>query len=176
MPTISINGYLVQAKLEQALQQIVAPANWRGREVRLPAGRRRWDMSYEIDGMITVVEFDGDEHYRHTLKIKTDEEKDAVAREHGFRVIRFPYWIQLTSETLAHYFGLSADIEQDFPHGFVTTKIFPASFCELGLIRFKRELDSLPSQVKTAVAASLRDRSAEHGIQYVLPVGLQNGF
>lgn len=176
MPTITINGYLVQAKLEQALQQIVGPTNWRGHEVRLPTGRRRWDMSYELGGIVTVVEFDGDEHYRHTLKIKIDEEKDAVALEHGFRVIRMPYWIQLTSETLAHYFGLTANIVQDFPHGFISTKIFPASFCELGLIRFKRELDSLPSQVKVAVVASLRDRAREHGIQYVLPTNLQNGL
>jgi len=174
MPTISISGYLVQAKLEQALQQIVGSTNWRGREVRLPTSRRRWDMSYEIGDIVTVVEFDGDEHYRHTLKIKTDREKDAVALEHGFRVIRIPYWIQLTSETLVHYFGLTADIAQDFPHGFITTKIFPASFCELGLIRFKSELDSLPSQVKVAVVASLRDRTTEHGVQYVLPTNLQN--
>ena len=176
MPNISISGYLVQAKLEKALQEIVGTEAWRGREIRLPTGRRRWDMSYELGGAITVVEFDGDAHYRDSLKIKIDDEKDAVAREHNFRVIRFPYWVQLTTETLAHYFGLSADIHQDFPHGFISTKIFPASFCELGIIRFKRELDSLPAEIKGSVIASLHDRAAEHGTEYVLPKSLQNGL
>lgn len=176
MPNITITGYLVQAKLEQALQEIVGSNNWRGREVRLPTGRRRWDMSYEINGVITVVEFDGDEHYRHTLKIKTDKEKDAVAHEHGFRVVRFPYWVQLTSETLTHYFGLAANISQDFPHGFITTKVFPASFCELGIARFKQELNSLPPQVKNSVMDSLQSRAIEHGIEYVLPTSLRNGL
>ena len=45
--------------------------------------------------------------------------------------MRFPYWVQLDSTTLWHYFGLEAEIEQSFPHGFITTKLFPASFCVL---------------------------------------------
>ena len=133
-------------------------------------------MSYQIKGQVTVVEFDGDEHYRNTLKIKADEEKDKVAREHGYQVVRVPYWVQLTTETLAHYFCLSADIQQDFPHGFVRTKLFPASFCELGLLRFSRELSSLPVSVREAVLASLRERVVEHGAPYVLPTQLQNAL
>ena len=174
MCTVTIDGYLVQSKLEDALCKIVGSDCWRGRETRLPVGRRRWDMSYEIDGQITVVEFDGDEHYRNTLKIKTDEEKDQVAMEYGLRVVRIPYWIQLTTETLHHYFKLSAVIRQDFPHGFITTKIFPASFCELGVARFERELTSLPAGVRNAVAASLRERCREYGNAYVVPSSLRN--
>jgi hypothetical protein len=78
--------------------------------------------------------FDGDEHYRNTLKIKNDREKDEMARCGGYRVVRIPYWVQLTSETLKHYFHLEAEIIQDFPHGFISTKVFPASFCELASI------------------------------------------
>jgi hypothetical protein len=74
-------------------------------------------MVYGIDGGITVVEYDGDEHYRHSIKIKIDREKDESARAQGFRVVRFPYWIQLDDITLEHYFGLKAKVEQSFPHG-----------------------------------------------------------
>jgi very-short-patch-repair endonuclease len=172
--SITIEGYLVQAKLEDALRKIVGNDCWRGREIRLPVGRRRWDMSYEIDGKVTVVEFDGDEHYRNTLKIKIDEEKDQVATELGFRVVRIPYWVQLTKATLRHYFNLTAEIKQDFPHGFITTKVFPASFCELGVTRFERELISLPVEVRDAVITSLRDRCKEHGNVYVLPSRLRD--
>ena len=92
-----------------------------------------------MDGRITVVEYDGDEHYRHSIKIKGDRVKDETARSLGLRVVRFPYWIQLDSNTLKHFFGLDANVEQSFPHGFITTKLFPASFCELGIERFRAE-------------------------------------
>ena len=174
MGTVIIEGYLVQGKLEDALRMIVGNDCWRGREIRLPVGRRRWDMSYDIDGKVAVVEFDGDEHYRNTLKIKADREKDVIAREHSFRVVRIPYWVQLTSETLKYYFNLDAEIRQDFPHGFISTKIFPASFCPLGIQRFERELQALPMQVRQAVVKSLHDRSIEHGQKYVVPMELMH--
>ena len=126
--------------------------------------RHRWDMAYQSGGNMTVVEYDGDEHYRHSLKIKVDRVKDEAARTQGSRVVRFPYWVQLDSITLRHYFGLEAEIEQSFPHGFITTKLFPASFCELGIERFRTELFGLPAIVRDAVIASLRERVAEHGL------------
>ena len=129
-------------------------------------------MSYQIDGRITVVEFDGDEHYRHTLKIKRDRDKDEIAKNQNCRVVRFPYWMQLDNLTLEHCFGLEAQVEQSFPHGFITTKIFPASFCELGVERFRSELLTMPVSVREAVISSLRERVAEHGLQYVLPRSL----
>ena len=173
MKTVRIDGYLVQAKLETALKEIVGDAAWRGSEVRVGTRRQRWDMVFERDGRLVAVEFDGDEHYRHTLKIKADREKDEAARVAGHRVVRFPYWIQLTTETVKHYFDLDANVVQDFPHGFITTKVFPASFCALGIARFERDLEALPAGVRSAVVSSLRERAREHGIEYVIPPGLQ---
>ena len=60
--------------------------------------------------------------------------------------MRFPYWVQLDNFTLKHYFDLDAKIEQSFPHGFITTKLFPASFCELGIKRFRAEIDGAAGQ------------------------------
>lgn len=65
-------------------------------------------------------------------------------------------------------------MEQSFPHGFITTRLFPASFCQLGISRFRRQLNSLPSQARNAVVASLRDRVAEHGIEYVVPADFRS--
>jgi len=65
-----------------------------------------------------------------------------------------------------------AEIIQDFPHGFIKTKVFPASFCELGVDRFRQELDGLPEGVRAAVVMSLRDRAQEHGREYVVPRSL----
>ena len=80
--------------------------------------------------------------------------------------------MQLDKTTARHYFGLEAEIQQSFPHGFITTKLFPASFCELGIERFRTELVGLPQPVREAVMASLRDRVQEHGLEFVLPGSL----
>jgi hypothetical protein len=121
-----------------------------------------------------LVEYDGDEHYRHSLKIKGDHEKDKLARQNKMSLIRVPYWVQLDNTTVRHYFGFEGEIKQNFPHGFITTKHFPASFCELGIMRFLQELQSLPMLVKTAVLQSLRDRVNEYGLDYVLPSPLRD--
>ena len=168
---VVIAGHLTEQKLASALKQITGE-RWGGAELKVVGSRRRWDMGFTDGSDRVVVEFDGDEHYRNTLKIKADQEKDAGARTEGLRVVRVPYWVQLDRVTLQHYFGLDAQIDQDFPHGFVTTKIFPASFCEMGIERFQRELESLPAAVRTDVVQSLRDRATEHGAEYVIPARL----
>lgn len=170
---IRIEGYLTESKLSAALQRLL-PDGWLGDQVHVEGSRYRWDMSFQTDGTVTVVEYDGDEHYRHSLKIRADRAKDEIARKQGCRVVRFPYWIQLDNLTLKHYFDLEAQIEQSFPHGFITTKLFPASFCELGIERFRAELLALPGSVRDGVIVSLRQRVAEHGLQYVLPTALED--
>lgn len=166
---IQVEGYLVQKKLEEAIRT-VTKSGWRGREVNVPGTRYRWDMMYELNGTSIAVEFDGDEHYRDTRKIRVDREKDKIAEQEGYSVVRFPYWVQLTTQTLQFYFGLDAEIIQDFQHGFISIKArLPASFCELGVSRFKTELDRLPQNIRGDVLNSLRKWSEEYGIEYVMP-------
>jgi len=140
---VVIDGYLTEAKLATALQEI-AREHWAGGQVALAGSRRRWDMALKQSGSLVLVEYDGDEHYRDALKIKADREKDQLAQANRMRMVRIPYWVQLDNVTAQHYFGLSVEIQQNFPHGFITTKLFPASFCELGVQRFNRELAYLP--------------------------------
>ncbi|MFN0131939.1 MAG: hypothetical protein ACKVW3_05340 [Phycisphaerales bacterium] len=132
-------------------------------------------MAYEgDDGSLVVVEYDGDEHYTNTLKIKVDHEKDFAAAGLGYRVVRFPFWVQLDTRTTRHFFGINADIPLRFPHGFITTRWFPASFCHLGMRRFEQELARLEESVRAEVLESIRDRIAEHGEEYVIPVTLRH--
>jgi len=165
---IKISGYLTQTKLEAALKQIIPEAQWLGKEIR--QGKYRWDMGYkDSSGTTTVVEFDGDSHYRDSLVIKRDRIKDATATVLGYKTVRIPYWIQLTSETLKYYFNLDADVDQNFQHGFITTKYFPSSFCDLGLDRFINEICILPDSVRNKVLDSLDMQIQKHGMLYVIP-------
>jgi hypothetical protein len=171
LPEITIQGYLTEGKLGAALKELLAD-RWLGSQISMSGTRQRWDMSCRLEGVVAVVEYDGDEHYRHSIKMKGERAKDAVARAAGYQVIRFPYWIQLDAVTLQRFFGISAIVHQSFPHGFITTKLFPASFCELGIARFRAELIALPEVVRENVLKSLRERVSEHGLEYVLPSGL----
>jgi hypothetical protein len=172
MVPITIKGYLTETKLATALQKIVGDL-WAGVQVRLPGSRCRWDMAFRRNGSLVLVEYDGPDHYRDSLKIKADREKDRIAEKNRMRVVRLPYWVQLDNLTVRHYFQISEEIQQSFPHGFISTKLFPASFCELGIERFKRDLHALPSLVRDAVIQSLRERAEENGLEYVLPSPLR---
>jgi hypothetical protein len=169
---VVIESYLTESKLAVALAQLVGDA-WAGGQVKLPGSRRRFDLAFRENGSTVLVEYDGDEHYRDSLKVKADRDKDKLAADNAMRLVRIPYWVQLDQTMARHWFRLQADIEQSFPHGFITTKIFPASFCELGIARFREELGTLPRTVKDAVIVSLRDRICEHGVEYVLPTQLR---
>lgn len=164
--------YTTQASLAATLQEVFRDS-WKGNEITVPGSRRRWDMAYADGDKIVVVEYDGDEHYRQSIKIKADNEKDKAAEAAGYVVIRFPYWVQLETRTLLHYFGVQRSLHTEFPHGFITTKHFPASFCELGIQRFRAEMDSLPQDVRLEVCKSLRDCATEYGLEYVLPSSLR---
>lgn len=167
-----IDSYLTERKLGVALRELF-PEKWVGGQVKLPGSRRRFDMAYQDNGVTVLVEYDGDEHYRNSLKIKADREKDQLAQEAGMHLVRVPYWVQLDHAMARHWFGVDAEIIQTFPHGFVTTKIFPASFCELGIERFIQELSLLPIGVRDAVVESLKEKTEEHEIEYVLSTGLR---
>jgi hypothetical protein len=169
---VVIESHLTEPKLAAALQQLVGAA-WAGGQVSLPGSRRRFDMAFRAGCTTLLVEYDGDEHYRDSLKIRADRHKDDLAAANGMRLVRVPYWVQLDRTMARHWFGLDADIEQSFPHGFITTKVFPASFCELGVGRFRRELGTLPAAVREAVIHSLRDRATDYGVDYVLPSELR---
>lgn len=175
--TITIEGYLTQSKLASALKTILGD-QWIREEdpVMVHGSRCRWDMSFNDKNGKVVVEFDGDKHYSDSLRIRADHEKDKEAAAIGCRVVRIPYWVQLTTETLKYYLDIDCQVIQDFPHGFITTKVFPASFSHLGFDRFLNELSKLPSTVKEDVLKSLTERSHQFGALYVLPVAYHDSL
>jgi hypothetical protein len=172
MKTITIEGSLTESKLITALQALLAPRSVTIQH-KLPDSRYLWDGAFTHNHRLVLVEYDGDEHYRNSLKIKSDIIKTNEAINLGCQVVRIPYWVQLDTVTLKYYLDLSAKVVQDFPHGFITTQYFPASFCELGVVRFKREFESLPAEIRQAVVNSIRERIGEHGFNYVMPKSLR---
>ncbi|MDG7001423.1 MAG: hypothetical protein JRN15_20185 [Nitrososphaerota archaeon] len=177
MKIVKYEGYLTQQKLSALLREALKDKYDLFMEERKVAGkpRCRWDMYMTFsNGREIAVEFDGDQHYRDTLVMKLDLEKEDLADEAGIEVVRIPYWVQLTDETAKHYFGDLFDgihIEQDYPHGFIKSKVFPASYCALGVERFMAELHDLPEKEFVEVVTNLFDRAFDtaYAPEFVVP-------
>lgn len=113
-----------------------------------------------------IVEVDGQSqnvgHYTKTKICIDDMEKDEVYEKLGWNVIRIPAYVQLDEETVKFYFGMDYR-EELYPachlHGFLHDKIaLPTDFCDLGLERFYKEMESLPVGVKSKILDTLRER------------------
>lgn len=146
---ITINGYLTEAKLESVLKQIYQNVI---HSFKIPETRYRCD--YLIDNKI-VVEFDGDQHYRDVEVIYRDQIKDNLIKQLNLKIIRIPYFIQLNSQTFKFYFDKDVQIEQNYQHGFIDSKIYPSYYCEQGIKRFKEEWELLPINIKQQIKESL---------------------
>jgi hypothetical protein len=111
---------------------------------RVPGSGRQLQPDFRCERCRLIVEFDGDPHYRSAKTIIGDAERDSLFASLGYRVVRIPYFVQLTTPVIKELFaGLTRDYSDflDFPHGFIaSTVVMPADFCELGLARFEDDL------------------------------------
>jgi len=177
MKTVKYEGYLTQQKLASLLKEALKDKYTSFIEEQKVVGnpRCRWDIYMTFpDGREIAVEFDRDQHYRDTLVMKLDLEKEDLADEAGIEVVRIPYWVQLTDDTAKHYFDDLFDgihIEQDYPHGFIKSKIFPASYCALGVERFMAELHDLPYDIFVEILMNLFDRAFDEAYapEFIIP-------
>ena len=118
-----------------------------------------------------IVEFDGIQHYQKIEEIKKDRMKDMVYRQMEYKIIRIPFFVQPSSETLKHYFNIDGELELQYPHGFIIyDSTPPTNFCSLGLDRFIVEFNQFPNSVKKDIIKSLR-KLIELGEEkeYVIP-------
>lgn len=167
-----ITGYITQQKLSDFFKlNIIPKENWLGEEIKI--GKYRYDFGYIYNSVKWLVEFDGYQHYTDALQIRRDEIKTKLANDNGFVLIRFPYWLQLTTQTLKLFFNIDGEVIQNYPHGFIDKKaVLSASFCELGIERFLDELKTLPSNIQEDVYISLHKKSIKYGHRYVYCKGL----
>lgn len=91
----------------------------------------------------------------------------------GYRIVRIPYCVQLSHDTIEHLFGVGIDFEQVFPHGFIVDKneTLPADFCSLGYERFLRDIERF-SYIKDDIFASLHHKYNKYNGDWyrVLPI------
>jgi hypothetical protein len=178
---ISYDGWLSEEKLSNVLSQILEelegellPCGYKkgckkykeGTQIKLQESRSHYDFGFSYNNDKYLVEFDGNYqgvgHYNNAENCYKDDCKNILAESNGYKIIRFPYWLQLNNDTFETLFGFDCgcDIINNFPNGFITnTSLNPASFCKLGLERFLKELEKLSEQLRFEVFVSLQVKS-----------------
>ena len=111
---------------------------------------------YRCEELRLIVEFDGLLHYQRPETVKKDLENQAIYEKYGYKVIRIPYFIQLTQAVVKELFGVEVNeplFSPDIPSMSTQDKNTPAYCCPDGLIRMAEELKRFPQQMAVNVEA-----------------------
>jgi len=114
---------------------------------------------FRCDELMIIVEFDGYQHFTIAKNITIDRMKDEVYSKMGYKIIRIPYFIQLSTTNIKYFFNLDYEYNQTYLNGFIDSKaILPADFCELGEILFEDILVYLPTDTLYEIMYSLTNK------------------
>lgn len=165
--------YLNEAKLGEILKILFPNKDFIHDKAVPTSSNRRKRPDYRCDDLNLIVEFDGYGHYTVSKNIISDLDKDEDYNNLGYKVIRIPYFIQLTKEVIFDLFDIEIEEElYTYPHGFIDKKaILPADFCELGVKKFKDDLIKF-SYIKDDIINSLSKQLEIKDINIVLPPSL----
>lgn len=165
------NVYLTEKFLGDFLVKYFPKGIWLHDKTFL--NRKRPD--YRNDFYKLIVEFDGYQHYTSAKRILDDKKKDDDAIKAGYKVIRIPYFVQLSTDSIFELFSLKIEnYVQTYPHGFIDPKaILPADFCELGLKKFKSDLVKFETcEISKQIIKSLIDKHYD-STEYVYPKSIE---
>jgi hypothetical protein len=110
---------------------------------------RRIRPDYRCESIKMIIEFDGVQHYKLPDKILKDVEHQNFYEQLGYKVVRIPYFIQLTNDVVREMFG--REVSEDLFNPNIGTmgahgRNSPAYCCYEGLKRMVAEFKKYPQQ------------------------------
>lgn len=146
--------------LEKYLELIFPDAkDWIHDKV-FPGMRTRPD--YRSDSLKMVVEFDGLPHFRRRDVYLKDNEKTAKYKAAGYKVVRIPLYLNLTTNVINKLFG--TNLQQDFFTAEVSPfneKFQPNNFCITGLKRMAEDYKKLAPEQIPIMMESIKEKSPD---------------
>ena len=104
---------------------------------------------YRSESLKLIVEYDGLPHYTSPDVIIRDYENTKFYVSQGYRVVRIPFFIQLTNKAVLKLFGVNVQ-EELFPENVTCLHPIehntPAYLCPMGIRRMAREFYEFPEQ------------------------------
>ncbi len=111
---------------------------------------------YRSDSLKLIVEFDGLQHYQDPTQIDADIKRTKIYEAAGYKVVRIPYFIQLTQRAVEILFNVQVNqplFNPKYASLGVASKNTPAFLCIDGIMRMKMEFYKFPNQRATNIAA-----------------------
>lgn len=106
---------------------------------------------YRSENLKIIIEFDGLPHYQNPDIILKDYEDIKLYESFGYKVIRIPYFIQLSKSAVKTLFNIDLDYElfdKSIPSLSVESRNTPAYLCPTGIQRMRSEFQKFPIQYK----------------------------
>ncbi len=106
---------------------------------------------YRSETLKLIIEFDGTHHYKNPDIIRKDEQNVTLYESLGYKVVRIPYFIQLTNDAVKKLFNV--DVQDPLFNPSVASlnqkgRNTPAYLCTEGIERMKKDFSKFPEQYK----------------------------
>ena len=114
--------------------------------------RKRPD--YRSESLKLIIEFDGLPHYQNPENIKRDFDNTKLYESFGYKVVRIPYFIQLSRDSVIKLFGVDVGFElfnENIPSLTINSQSTPAFLCIAGIERMANNFKRFPSQYITNI-------------------------
>lgn len=156
-------NYLTEKYLGDILHVVYPDKIWNHDTRFQPPGSAtslRYKPDYCCHELKMCVEFDGPDHYTKATVIQADNKKDTILKGRGYSIIRIPYFVQLNTFTLKYFFGIDAEFDYGFKHGFIEKGvILPGNFCEQGVWKFDNFITRIKNtEIFTDIKESLIEK------------------
>jgi hypothetical protein len=109
---------------------------------------------YRSEQLKMIVEFDGLQHYTKPDIIEKDFRLTEIYTQLGYKVVRIPYFIQLTNKAVKTLFGVEMKeslFDETIPSLGIRGLNTPAYLCPAGLKRMAAEFKKFPEQYRTNI-------------------------
>lgn len=106
---------------------------------------------YRSETLKLIIEFDGMPHYTSPNNILRDDKNTKLYKNLGYKVVRIPYFIQLTNDAVKKLFNINVReklFNPSIPSLGKNGQNTPAYLCPAGVERMKKEFSQFPEQYK----------------------------
>lgn len=126
------------------------------KSIKMLNGKKcRYRPDYRSESLKLIVEFDGLPHYKDPCVIEKDLKQTKEYEKAGYRVVRIPFFIQLSNDVVKKLFNRNVDERlfdiQKYPSLTVKSKCSPAFLCIAGVQRMANEFRKFSEQYSVNV-------------------------
>lgn len=154
-------NFLTETKLGEFLKTYFPNGNWIS---QFKPSNSRFKIDWYSESLKLCIEFDGYQHYTSSKQILADYRKNELCEKLEIKLIRIPYFVQLSTDVIKLLFNLDLkDFKQTYPHGFNSNKstmIYPADYCYLGIEKFKNDFEKFLI-IKNEIIDSLKKKNID---------------